>query len=69
MLLADIETLETTMKNLAQESAALQAPGEVAARIDDFVAGAESTAETVREIEELARQGETAQRQRATQPQ
>ena len=67
MLLADIETLETAMKILAQESAALQAPGEVAARIDELVAGAEATAETVREIEELARQGEDAQRQRAAQ--
>lgn len=66
ILLAEIETLETAMKILAQESAALQAPGEVAARIDELVAGAEATAETVREIEELARQGEAARRQRAT---
>jgi hypothetical protein len=65
VLLAEIETLETAMKILAQESAALQAPGEVAARIDELVAGAEATAETVREIEELARQGEAARRQRA----
>lgn len=65
VLLAEIETLETAMKILAQESAALQAPGEVAARIDELVAGAEATAETVREIEELSRQGEAARRQRA----
>ena len=65
VLLAEIETLETAMKILAQESAALQAPGEVAARIDELVAGAEATAATIREIEELSRQGEAARRQRA----
>jgi hypothetical protein len=65
LLLAELETLETALKILAQESAALLAPGEVAARLDELVAGAEATGETVREIEELARQGEAAQRQRA----
>ncbi|HYN43249.1 MAG TPA: hypothetical protein VE129_15845 [Thermoanaerobaculia bacterium] len=63
--IAELETLETALKILAQESAALMAPGEVAARLDELVAGAEATGETVREIEELSRQGEASQRQRA----
>ena len=66
VLLAELETLETALKILAQESAALLAPGEVAARLDELVAGAEATGETVREIEELSRLGEASQRQRAT---
>ncbi|MBK8595169.1 MAG: substrate-binding domain-containing protein [Holophagales bacterium] len=64
--IAELETLETALKILAQESAALLAPGEVAARLDELVAGAEAAGETVREIEELSRQGEAAQRQRVT---
>lgn len=66
VLLAELETLETALKILAQESAALLAPGEVAARLDELVAGAEATGETVREIEELSRLGDASQRQRAT---
>jgi hypothetical protein len=66
VLVAELETLETALKILAQESAALLAPGEVSARLDELVAGAEAAGETVREIEELSRQGEAAQRQRAT---
>jgi len=66
VLLAELETLETALKILAQESAALLAPGEVASRLDELVAGAEAAGDTVREIEELSRQGEAAQRQRAT---
>ena len=65
VLVAEVETLETALRILAQESAALLAPGEVAARLDELVANAEATTETVRELEDLARAGEQASRQRA----
>jgi hypothetical protein len=65
VLVAEVETLETALKILAQESAALLAPGEVSARLDELVAGAEATSETVRELEDLAREGAQASRQKA----
>lgn len=65
VLLAEIDTLETALRILAQESAALLAPGEVAARLDELVASAEATSETVRELEDLAHAGAQASRQKA----
>jgi hypothetical protein len=53
-LRADLETLETALRILAQESIGLTAPAEVAARLDDIVKKAEETGLEIREFERWA---------------
>ncbi len=58
---AEMETLETALQILAQESAGLLAPSEVAARLDDLVRDAETTGDTVRELERFVEEARTAE--------
>jgi hypothetical protein len=64
-LFAQLDSLETALRILAQESAVLGAPSEVSARLDELVQSAEATSETVRELEDLARVGVQVSRQKA----
>src|SRR5262249_22548650 len=57
VLQTELESLSTALRILAQESAALLAPSEVAHRLDELVSGAESTNKAVRELEDLAAEG------------
>ncbi len=51
---ADLETLETALRILAQESVGLTAAGEVAERLDDIVRKAEETGREIRDFERWA---------------
>jgi len=61
-LTAELESTETALRILAQESAALLAPDDAAARLDEVVKEAETTGSTVREFEQLAREAGIAAR-------
>jgi hypothetical protein len=54
-LATELETIETTLRILAQESVALLAPEDAAARLDEVVQEAAITGATVREFEQLTR--------------
>jgi len=54
-LTTELDSIETALRILAQESAALLAPDDAAARLDEVVQEAETTGSTVREFEQLAR--------------
>ena len=62
-LAAEVESIETALRILAQESAALLAPEDAAARLDEVVREAETTGVTVREFEQLAHEAGDAARQ------
>jgi hypothetical protein len=66
VLATEIGTLKTTLEILAQESAALTAPSEVAARLDEIVRSAAETGEVVRELEEIAEENRRSLARRAT---
>ncbi|HKA35960.1 MAG TPA: hypothetical protein VKH43_04025 [Thermoanaerobaculia bacterium] len=55
-LSAELDSIETALRILAQESAALLAPDAAAARLDEVVREAETTGSTVREFEQIARE-------------
>jgi len=55
-LSTELDSIETALRILAQESAALLAPDDAAARLDEVVKEAETTGSTVREFEQLARE-------------
>ena len=62
-LATELESIETALRILAQESAALLAPDDAAARLDEVVREAETTGTTVREFEQLAHEAGDAARQ------
>ena len=59
-LSTELDSIETALRILAQESAALLAPDDAAARLDEVVKEAETTGSTVREFEQLAREAGVA---------
>src|SRR5262249_1149479 len=59
-LSAELESIETALRILAQESAALLAPDDAAARLDEVVREAETSGPTIREFEQLARDAQLA---------
>src|SRR5262249_54041702 len=64
-LSTELDSIETALRILAQESAALLAPDDAAARLDEVVKEAETTGSTVREFEQLARDAGLAARDAA----